>query len=362
MKIISPRDHPVLRQIIDKKHSYKQSSGMYLITMAHLGEAQGTIDKFHLIKLRPDLYKNETMVLLITGEGPFEAATKTALTLPQFDFKEVINLGIAGSLTDKFNIGDFFAVRSIYLINDLKPQFKSFPSLPTGEDCLTSFERLLDPTRTHILKGVGSLVDREAWGVAMAAKTAGVPFRAYKMISDVAGTTNACELVKEKAQEFGESLAENLSKILEIETKTHKEIDLPGFYFTFTTNHQFWTLISKLEIKFQIKLNDILSRINFEEIKDLEIRPKEKTKILIERLEHLLDPTKKILSNIQKEITEQFLKEGLKVQIDPQWENSSLVISFEAKNDSDIENKINSLRKVSLKRFSNVMKGELNVE
>jgi hypothetical protein len=335
---------------------------MYLITMAHLGEAQGTIDKFNLIKLRPDLYKNETMVLLITGEGPFEAATKTALTLPQYAFKEVINLGIAGTLTDDFKIGDFFPVRSVYLINDLKPQFKSFPSLPEGKDCLTSFERLLDPKRAQVLKGIGSLVDREAWGVAMAAKTAGVPFRAYKIISDMAGTTNACELVKEKAQAFGESLAENLSTLLITEAKTSEEIDLPGFYFTFTTNHQFRSLMSKLEIKFQLNQKEILLKINIDEIKEMDLRPKEKAKVLIEKLEHLLDPTKKILSDIQKEVTQDFLKEGLKVQLDPHWENPALIISFEAKNDSDIENKINSLRKVSLHRFSKVMRGDLNVE
>lgn len=335
---------------------------MYLITMAHLGEAQGTIDKFNLIKLRPDLYKNETMVLLITGEGPFEAATKTALTIAQYAFKEVINLGIAGTLTDELKIGDFFPVRSVYLINDLKPQFKSFPSLPEGKDCLTSFERLLDSKKAQVLKGIGSLVDREAWGVAMAAKTAGVPFRAYKIISDIAGTTNACELVKEKAQAFGESLAENLSTLLMTEEKKSEEVDLPGFYFTFTTNHQFRSLMSKLEIKFQLNPKEILLKINIDEIKEMDLRPKEKAKILIEKLEHLLDPTKKILSDIQKEVTQEFLKEGFKVQIDPHWENPALIISFEAKNDSDIENKINSLRKVSLNRFSKIMKGDLNVE
>jgi nucleoside phosphorylase len=335
---------------------------MYLITMAHLGEAQGTIDKFGLEKLRPDLYKNETMVLLITGEGPFEAATKTALTIPLFEIKEILNLGIAGTLIEELKVGDFVPVRSIYLINDQKPQFKSFSSLKTGLDCLTSFERILDKDKAQTLKGLGSIVDREAWGVAMAAKTASIPFRSYKMISDFAGTNNACELIKEKAYEFSLKLSEKIPSLLASETNQSKDLTLPGFYFTFTTSHRFKSIIGKLEIKLQKNQEEILSTIEIDKIISQEMNPKEKSKILLEKLEHLLDPTKKILQDAQKNLIEEFNQVGLRIQIDPNWENSKATISFEARNDLDIEEKINSLRKISLNEFSQLMNGELNVE
>ena len=350
------------REIIDKKHPNKQSSGMYLITMAHLGEAQGTIDKFGLEKLKPDLFKNETMVLLITGEGPFEAATKTALTIPQFEIKEIINLGIAGTLTEELKVGDFVPVRSIYLINDQKPQFKSFPSLQSGIDCLTSFERILDKNKAQILKGLGSIVDREAWGVAMAAKTASIPFRSYKMISDIAGTNNACELIKEDAYAFSLKISEKIPSLMTSEMNPSKDPTLPGFYFTFTTSHRLKSIMGKLEIKLQKNQDEILSMIEMDKIISLEINPKDKSKILLEKLEHLLDPTKKILQDAQKNLIDEFNQVGLRIQTDPNWENPKATISFEARNDLDIEEKINSLKKISLNKFTKIMNGELNVE
>ncbi len=335
---------------------------MYLITMAHLGEAQATIDQFGLEKLRPDLFKNETMVLLITGEGPFEAATKTALTIPMFEIREIINLGIAGTLTQELKVGDFVPVRSIYLINDQKPQFKSFPSLQTGLDCLTSFERILDKNKAQILKGLGSIVDREAWGVAMAAKMASIPFRSYKMISDYAGTNNACELVKDEAYEFSLKLSEKIPSLISSETHHPKDLPLPGFYFTFTTSHRFKSIMGKLEVKLQKNQEDILSIAEIDKIISLEINPKEKSKILLEKLEHLLDPTKKILLDAQKNLIDEFNQVGLRIQTDPNWENPKAIISFEAKNDLEIEEKISSLKKISLNKFTKLMNGELNVE
>ena len=64
---------------------------MQLITMAHFGEAQAFIEKWNLEKVSEDLFKNKNLILLLTGEGPFEAATKTALTIPQYPIKKIIS-------------------------------------------------------------------------------------------------------------------------------------------------------------------------------------------------------------------------------------------------------------------------------
>ena len=175
---------------------------MHLITMAHLGEAQGVIDLFNLKRVTPQVFEGELLVCLITGEGPFEAATLTASQLGQKKFTSVINLGIAGSMSEDLSIGSIHPVRSVYLVIDGKPQFKSFKSFESGLDCVTSFERILNKDKALPLTGLGSLVDREAWGVATAAKSAGIPFQSYKLISDMAGTLGACEVAREKSDEW----------------------------------------------------------------------------------------------------------------------------------------------------------------
>lgn len=181
---------------------------MHLITMAHPGEALGVIEKFNLKRVTADLFSGENLMLLLTGEGPMEAAIKTALLLPKHPFTEVINLGIAGTLSDEFKVGEIHEVRSLYLVQDLKPSFKTFQASERGLDCLTSFERILDPDKSLRLKGIGTLVDREAWGIVMTAKAHGIKFSSYKIISDVAGSLSACELVKENAPVFSAALAE----------------------------------------------------------------------------------------------------------------------------------------------------------
>ena len=65
---------------------------MHLITMAHLGEAQGVIDRFNLKKKDQDIYGSDDLILLITGEGKtlftdhpfvrFQERVKDAVFLP----------------------------------------------------------------------------------------------------------------------------------------------------------------------------------------------------------------------------------------------------------------------------------------
>jgi hypothetical protein len=120
--------------------------------------------------------------------------------------------------------------------------------------------------------------------------------------------------------------------------------------------------MGKLEVKLQKNQEDILSIVEIDKIISLEINPKEKSKILLEKLEHLLDPTKKILLDAQKNLIDEFNQVGLRIQTDPNWENPKAIISFEAKNDLEIEEKISSLKKISLNKFTKLMNGELNVE
>lgn len=330
--------------------------------MAHAGEAQGVIETFTMTKIRSDLYTHENMVLLLTGEGPFEAATRTALIIPEFNITSVINLGIAGSLSVDLKPGDFVPVRTIYLVQDLKPAFKTFQSLEQGMDCLTSFERILDAEKANILKGIGHLVDREAWGVAMASKTAGIPFKSYKIISDVAGTPGACELIKEEAWELSARLAEKLPELLNVESMSEQDISLPGFHFTFSTRHRYKNLLHKLSIKEEKSSEDMIHDLPVEELRSLEITPKERSKRLLEIMEDRIDPFRKVIAKTTRELQENFQREGFRLQIDPVLENPKVTISLEAGSDEELQSKLDTLQKLSLKPFSDIMKGEFNVE
>ena len=336
---------------------------MHLITMAHLGEALSVIEKFRLVKKTPDLYVGEDLLLLITGEGPFEAAVKTALILPQYPIKEIINLGIAGTLDPELEVGQILAVRTIYLIQDLKPAFKTFGAFEAGHDCLTSFERILDPVKAVKLKGIGSLVDREAWGVAMVAKSHGTEFKAFKIISDLAGTILSCELVKTKAPEFSLALANHLENYLKRPKNGLPNFQLlAGFHFTFSTEHKFRNFLSKLSIKENVTEEFIHSTLPYKELLDKKILPKERARLLLEEMENRIDPTRVILNQKKSQWLEAFEQKGIKVHTDPQWEDPKVIISFEISSDEELSAKASSLHSLTIRPFLDLMKGHFHVE
>jgi hypothetical protein len=336
---------------------------MDLITMAHLGEAQGIIEEFNLERKASDLFINETTVLLLTGEGPFEAAVKTALTIHQNNITNIINLGIAGSLNSELKVGEIFPVRTLYLVQDLKPYFKTFQSSETGVDCLTSFERILNPEKALILKGIGHLVDREAWGIAMAAKTAGIPFKSFKLISDMAGTLGACELVKETAKELSYKLSDFLKNHLSVNMVKEDEVDtITGFHFTFSTRHRFNTLLNKLAIKKDITSEEARALLPTKDLVNEKILPKERTALLLKWMEDKIDPVRKSLFNEKEKWEKDFIKNGFKVQTDPLWENSEITISFGIKSDEELNHKLEVLKHLSVSPFMKLMNGEFHVE
>ena len=330
--------------------------------MAHMGEAQSIIELFNLEKKSPFLFHGEDLLLLITGEGPFEAATKTALILGEYSVTQITNLGVAGSLTNDYPVDSIHPVRTSYLAIDLKPNFKTFQLGSEGIDCITSFERILDQDKAQKLRGIGHLVDRELWGVATSAKTAGVPLRAFKIISDMAGTMEACEVVKDQAEGLSYKLAVFFKNSLcEVESETPEETTLPGFHFTFTMKHRYETLLKKLSLKEDKSEKEIQSSLHKEENYP-ETKPKERARLLISHMEDLLDPTKKILEAKKTAWLKDFTKSGIKVLTDPTWEEDKITLSFEASSDEELKAKALALQELSLASFHRLLNGELDVE
>lgn len=348
---------------IDKNAWPVHRAVMHLITMAHLGEAQGVIETFKLKRTQNDLFQNEDMLLLLTGEGPFEATASTAFILGKFPCDEVINLGIAGTLSDDVKLGEIYPVRTHYLIQEMKPAFKSFTGNPQGIDCLTAFERILNPERAQSLKGLGHLVDREAWGVAYAAKEANVPFRSFKLISDKAGTLGACELIKDEAHDFSLKLASFLSELLDNKKEMEEtRFDLKGFHFTFTTAHKFQTLLKKLSIKREKTLEETFEALPTADYLQLKVTPKERAKLLLDSLESELDPLRGSLMSAKEKWLRDVQKSGIEVQTDPEWEHNRVSVRFDVEDDHELSRKLKVLESFSLRPFKDLMEGKLHVE
>lgn len=327
-----------------------------------MGEAQSIIELFNLQKKEPSLFVSDELLLLITGEGPFEANTKTSFILGKYPVKEIINLGIAGSLSPEHQINEILTVRTSYLAIDLKPSFKTFQLCDSGVDCITSFERILEPEKAKKLIGVAHLVDRELWGIATSAKAAGVPLRAYKIVSDMAGTMEACEVVKDQAEDLSMKLALFIQdQFKSTVSKEVNDIHLPGFHFTFTMKHRLETLLRKLSIKNGIELNELLKTLP-DESHYPEIKPKERARLFLIHLEDLLDPTKKILEVKKDKWLTPLKRSSIRVHTDPIWEDDKVGISFEVRNDIELKEKLSALNQFSLIPYQKILQGDLDVE
>jgi hypothetical protein len=335
---------------------------MYLITMAHLGEAQGVIELFKLKRSTPQLFVGETLSCLITGEGPFEAATATAAQLGSGQYKAVINLGIAGSFSSEYSVGEIYPVRSIYLVIDGKPQFKSFKSHEAGVDCLTSFERILNAEKALPLSGIAELVDREAWGVAMAAKNCSTPFTSYKLVSDLAGTLGACEIVKEKAEIWSQKLALYLQNLITAESAPLEIRELPGFHLTFSTRHQFDQMLNKISLRDGLTPDQVMNSLPLNVLREEIALPKERTRKLLDHMEGRLDPLKEKLKTALLNFKSPFDKKGITLQHDVSWESPELKVIFEVASNEELKEKLKTLEALNLKPFEDLRSGNFHVE
>jgi hypothetical protein len=335
---------------------------MHLITMAHLGEAQASIEQLKLRRVGPRLFESELCTLLLTGEGPLEAAIAVAAELGRKAYHSVINLGVAGAMAPELAVGSLHQIRTLYLINDGKPQFKSIPVAGQGLDCLTSFERILDPQKATPLRGMAPLVDREAWGVGMAARQQNTPFICYKLVSDQAGSLGACQLVKANAEHFSELLAAKLKELLGQPRPEKENLRIEGLHLTFSMQARLQDLLSKLAIRDEIDQAAVLERVGLERIQALELLPKERAKLLIQQLEQEFDPVKKMVEQKLQAWKSSFSTNGIELSHDPSLESEEISIRFQVRNDEELRKKLTALDSLSTAPFQQILTGNFHVE
>jgi len=333
-------------------------SAPHLLTFAHRPEADAFLRHFELVKHHGFdwLYSNDKIVLAITGEGIQEALSRTAITLGLFPkTSRVINLGVAGALNDKIEVGKIYSIRSIFACDD-RPHFKSFQS--DGEiDLVTSGSRVLTTAPLAKLKAMGQIVDREVWGVAFAAKEAGVKLSSYKYISDKAGTIEACEPVKAMAAIASENLLEHYL-CLNFDQIQEDTYNLEGFHFTFTQQQELKKLLHLLSIKFDNEKESWLKSEKVQDLLEQKITPKERSKELIaylrENLDQFASKKREQLNNIFSSLK----RAQVEVQEIGKAETSDLKITFSFSDQKGLEQKIQTVSNFNFERYYRFWRGE----
>jgi len=182
---------------------------MNLLTFAHRGEAQHFLEKdnFQPVDFLFDgLFKNKKNYLLLTGEGMQSTHKKMEIVLKNIGSKisEVINLGIAGSLTEDIEL------ESVHLVNQIKKEDENktyqTQNVKSGLDCISALNRVLNINYKNKLSSDAHIVDRELWAIADVCSKFNLPVFSIKLISDFAGRATDTERIIQKAKEYSKKL------------------------------------------------------------------------------------------------------------------------------------------------------------
>lgn len=347
---------------------------MKLLTFAHRGEAQAFLStlNFKAVDFFFDgLLRSEDAFLLITGEGVQSASEKTICTLSRFadEIDEVVNIGVAGSLNDKIKKYDLIWVRTAYAHHAEKLEFKSFSSShyeKSSHDCMTAFTRVLDENEKKKLALFADLVDRELWAVASAAHLFKKPFRALKIISDEmrAPEADICKFVKEEASLYSQKLLEEFSqKKAPTSSDIKHENDFikdHDFYFTVSQERKLLSTLEGLRLK-ETSQDALYKDPYILSLKEDELIPKERTRLLLVYLTEKLNPiSKKIREQIDEKLAP--LKEArIHATYDNDFEEDWLNLSVRIQSSRDLERAKNALKIFSYEDFKKVLDGQFDV-
>lgn len=351
---------------------------MKLFIFAHRKEAQHFIDQMHFRPLAfyfDGVFENDHHKLLITGEGLSLALMKTSALLSHYanEIKEVVNLGVAGSLCPQIKIDTIISVRTAYAEKstegELDFEFKSFTSHAQKSnspiDCISLQKRAMTTSAKIKLTPIAQIVDRELWGIAMASGLFKRPYYAYKYISDDLDSTDFCQLVIEKAPLISQALYEYYLQYHEKNIPTNllpnaEEIPAwaldPAFYFTVTQKRNLKHCLDTLFVK-KVLVNE--ERIN--EIKLLPHTPKERTRELLDYLHFLINPMALKIDYALKKATYPLRQHHIQVTFDRNLEKKELHLQFTVANEVELKEKCIQLAAFNFEKIDHIFEGQFNV-
>lgn len=343
---------------------------MKLLTFAHRGEAQSFFKHFEFESVDfffNGLFKSKDFYLLLTDEGTHSACEKTIATLAQFSshIEEIINLGVAGSLSQKYKKHDLLWIRTSMAHHAQKLEFKTYSSTAINSqvDCISSYTRVLSKDDRHKLSLFADIVDRELWAIASAATFFKLPFSSLKIISDdltqIDQNTEICQLVKEDALNFSEKLLTeflNKSGKTKVQTKIKTQnsfYESEAFYFTTTQERKLKSLLDGLSVK-----NISVSQDLIDELLSLQVLPKERSRMLLIELNDLLNPfAKKMRRALDKTLTP-LSEAGISAQYNSNLEQTLLHLSVGINSERDLERVKNALKIFSYSDYKNIFDGK----
>lgn len=352
-----------------------------LLIFAHRGEAQAFFNEWELLPVNfyfTGLFKNKDHYVLITGEGPKEASEKTVAVLSSFksEITEVINIGIAGSLTPKLKVGDHVWVRSSYAQNADRCEFKSFTTKNHDNiDCITAYSRVTTPEEKKILSNFADIVDRELWSIASAGHLFRVDVSALKLISDESDSTDICQLVKDEAPALSKKLFTEYSNYL-VRQKAAAPVILvaqksntiedyilshPKLYFTTSQTRKLTTLLRGLALK-QILSDDEIKTFtnNLIESTADEKTSKEISKMLLNVLGEKLNPLNTQIKNKISEALAPLTDSGAQANFDPELEQDYIQLNFQIRSAKDQKKLILALQQFNYQKIKDIFSGNLS--
>lgn len=338
---------------------------MQLIVMAHRGEAQTFIKNLDLKadKNLNGLYTADKLGVLITGEGIYNVFNKLPYVFGKHSIDKVINLGIAGALSSKLNLGEVYPIRTSYGFNEVSPKFHSFSSSHTEAemDCITTDQRVLNNQYAKELNPFAHIVDRELWAIGNCCKEHNISFCAYKLISDFAGDNTACFDIKERAQEFSESLFEYYQSLnVSINNEDTIDIEYP-LQMSFSNKARYKKVIQAIALRENKSHKKILCEIGLDHIVSQDIKTKNKVSLLINRLENKLNPLKEVIEKTLDKHFSSFTDIGVKINIDPKLEIQNFDLSMKINSQTNLSKLKDAIEDFDYSCIEKIWNGEFDV-
>lgn len=351
-----------------------------LLIFAHRAEAKSFFKNFSFKAIETghlDLYfsEPEQTYLLICGEGVEEALLHTAATLGLLAGKNLtlINLGIAGSLDQRSQKNNIYAVKTVHGQKNTKEMhFKSY-TLPGVIDLVSASERVVKKEQAHYLSSFAPLVDRELYGMAKAAQLFKVTLLSYKYISDEVWADEQgalCERIKEAAETYSDALFEYYQENISIQSteRVHsfkddldELFDHPTPYFTVSLKRKMSGLLKSLAQKkirdsFDQKASELI-QISVEQKK----KGKEIAQQLIQLAQQMIAPFDHQVEQSLQNIALPFTEKGFFLQFDTDREVSSFWLKAHIQHPQHLEKLKIAIEEFSFERIEKVMQGKLDV-
>jgi len=339
-----------------------------LLSFAHYGEAQFFLDnsefQFKKHSYLGYFYEGETCDLLLTGEGVISTLFRVAQILSknaELKYSKVLNLGVVGSISKKYQPFDLVSIRTVYNLNQSQLQHHSFTnSLPTHlpqVDLITVQDRVLELKAKREVSGFGEVIDRELWATAYACYQAKTEWASIKVVSDDLSSHTDCKLIFDQKKEFSQLLSGAYQKffVLDTGTQINKSKEalpyMPIYEKVILAPELHWTESLKSELK---RLLHILGSEKKESvlktIEDLSqnrsLNPKVRAIKLLDHLRAISNPLLFEYKTRRTSLADRWKPHGVQIQFDSKGENLDLTFKFSCQTQQGLKNKIHSLNQI----------------